>query len=178
MIDPATILRQVEDDAGRRVAFGELQADWLLEHGHITGEPPLFKSCRLTALELHDLVNAQPELRECDFCGLVPAEWLVPVRSFMLRRGPTPGPFLRSVVACDVCVGYVRRRDRDGLIEYGIASRVEIARARGGELQQIVESHSWKVIKAHLTPIVGEFVRNALANVSGDPVRDGEEKAA
>lgn len=167
---------------GQVVAFGPIQAQWLERGGFIepTDQPNVWRALHgLTMEDVHKLVMAQPDLRECDFCRTIPAGWRIKCRPFVLTLGPYAGARLggadRPVFACDVCVRYVRENRKQQLVEYVIAATVEKARAGGGELRQIAETQPWPLIKRHLTPVVKEVVYGMFAHRVGQPERDNDD---
>lgn len=172
-------LQIVEDRAGKRGSFGNVQAAWLIEKGIITrsgyeSTGPLtgIDYWRVvgdrTVEDVSNLVLAQPDLSECDFCSAIPAGWRIPVRVFEVRM--VPGPFKRPIYACDDCVTMYRAGDRHGLIERRIEAAVDQALAHGGAMAASVGAIPKKQIDEQLVPPVREFVEAVFSNQQGDVV--------
>jgi hypothetical protein len=175
-----THLYIIEGSDGQCVALGPVQTMWLERGGFVerTEHPELWRALHgLTHQQIHEMVLAQPELRECDFCREIPAGWRINCRPFALTLGPNAGARLggpdRPLFACDVCVRYVRENRKDQLVEYVIAATVEKAKTLGDDpAARAARSQPWPVIKKHLAPTVREVVYGMFGHRIGFPERD------
>lgn len=178
MADGEHRLQIVEDTRGKRGSFGDVQSAWLQDQGIVeragyqnTGPTTGIDFWRIVddrpIEEISDLVTAQPELRECDFCSTIPAGWQIPVRPFEVRI--VPGPFKRPIFACDVCVPMVRAGDRDGLVERRIEAAISEGMRQGGAMAARMVAIPRAAIQQQVAPMVREFVDGVFANRTGDP---------
>lgn len=175
-------LHILEDADGRRMTVGDLQIAWLLKHGHVELVSTMPTSA-LTAVEIYrpvtlgsiDEVNAivlgNPALRECDFCRAVPSAWRVNVRPFDSPIGPG-GRFERPVFVCDVCVPFVRERDREALVQRLIGGALDAAGRMGGDMATVVGTITDREIEHHVAPQLRAFATAVLSHRKGWPERD------
>jgi hypothetical protein len=177
-LERPVVLHWVVDSSGQGAWFGDKQAAWLVDHGHVAAPTVSGDRYEYRAVDPDDsravaaIVEAQPDLRECDFCRQVPTRWEIQVRPFVLHVGPPetrPARVARPMYACDVCAGYVERNDKHRLVEYSVASHVEYARAQGGYLEAVVLTNPRGVLDAAIRPMVRETVFGMFANRRGRP---------
>lgn len=180
----------VDDDAGGRVSFGDIQIAWLVERGAVelvesVTTSPLTKvnlhraRAGLTAAELAELVQAQPQLRECDFCRQLSAPWRIRCSLFDITTGEFPGRFTRDGFACDACAELVRHRQKSQLISRAIRCTVQHALDRGGSIAAHTQSLTPTQVRRGLEPMVREIVNGIVGGQRGFPFRDtGESEAA
>lgn len=165
----------------RMATFGAAQAKWLLDEGHIvlaefTEVAPNIGRKRYEILgeqsieEIAELVEAQVELRECDFCR-EHADWIVNTRPFTLDTfQPGPGPMKRPVFACDDCATLVRHNAKDELLELALARQIAYARAHRTIGHTLVPFTDYQ-LKQQIRPMVRELVTKTFANRQGSPER-------
>lgn len=178
MSEERGIIFAVTDPDERTMTVGEVQTNWLREHGFLTeevetGDPfvRLFRS-EIAVGQLNHLVFQQLELRECDFCRVLGAPWEIPCRKFTMTTGPAPGPLggpERPMVACSSCVELVRDNRKRELIDRIIEETIKEARRRGGQMRKIVQSHSHEAMRRQILPIAKEVVTLTFANRQGYP---------
>lgn len=173
-------LHVVRGRDAQSVSFGPRQIEWLLDREIIQPakeshpEWNLYDAPLLTAMELHDRVWAQPSLRECDFCRVVPAEWEVPCRPFKVEHRAQTGPMggdKRPVVCCDQCVEMVRKNQKEKLIDRTMTAAIKAARLQGGYLETVVATHSDIELRQHLMGYVKQVVYGMFHNRRGFPER-------
>lgn len=167
---------------GETISLGKTQAEWLVDNNYIkraavndaTGVNSYRAITGLTARQLNELVFAQPQLRECDFCRHRPSEWVVKTRRFKLEKGPAPGPVggdERPIVACDVCARLISENAKSELIDRALTAQIDYARRQGGHLRAVVLSNSDAKLRGVIAPMVREVVFGTFANRRGYPER-------
>lgn len=173
------VIHVVMGPDGSTVSLGAIQIEWALKQELVKpserehAEWNLYDS-DLTAMELHQRVWAEPSLRECDFCRLVPAPWEVPCRPFVAMQGGQEGPLGgpdRPLVACDTCVELVRSNRKEALMDRAMTAAIKAAKVQGEYLRAVVQSHSDLELRAHLRPSMRSVVYGMFHHRDGFPRR-------
>lgn len=172
---PPKVIHVVTGSNGQTVSVGKLQIEWLLKEGVARpsgDEHPNWNMYEsdMTHMEVHELVWAQPALRECDFCRLAPAPWEVDCMPFQAAAGPLGGK-ARPVVCCDTCVEMVRSNRKEALMDRAMTSAFKAAKLEGGYLGLVVRTNTDRDLRAHLRPHMRQTVYGMFANRRGFPRR-------
>lgn len=171
-----TYLRVIEGSDGFRVSLGDKQTQWLADGGHIKHvAKELWRSTGKTGLELHHLVMAQPELRDCDFCRAPGAPWSINCTSFTIQQGPTRGKVGgddRPLFACEECAVLIEANEKHALLERGIEESLRWAADQGGPAAHVVRTFPKHALRSQIKPQVREVVWGMFANRRGRPTRN------
>jgi hypothetical protein len=165
----------IEDQAGRRMTVGKIQATWLEAEGHteFTGYEQtsprtgvnFYRSTSLDVEALNELVLAERDLRQCDFCHAEEGPWRIRIRR---RFRSIAGPFKRDAFACPECAELIAVNRWDELVNRAVARLIRVAR----DLGQLDGAVSDARARQQIEPSVRAFAMGVRHNRDGYPVED------